>query len=252
MARLLVGTALVSLAMVAPAGAQSAPNCTMCHTVSAGLLPPIHQTAEWAASGHAASTVGCQSCHGGNPTATRATDAHRGVLRSASPVSTVNEVNLPSTCVSCHRATSVAVSGTIHQILAEAGDGRTPTCVTCHGLAVSSKPAPADMERQCAACHRPGSARAAYPAVARDLLDAIASLRTTAAATETELSVTTNPGRRTELATLLLSTQATIREASAAFHQFRPTTLAATLAAIKPKLADNADVRVANPPSGRQ
>jgi len=234
-------SALVALGLAAPAHAQTASSCTFCHSDAAGTLPPIHRTVEWAASGHAAPSVGCQSCHGGNPAATRALEAHRGVLRSTSPVSTINEVNLPSTCVSCHRTTAVAVSGTIHQILAEAGDMRTPTCVTCHGIGVSHVPAPAEMEQQCAGCHRAGSRRAAYPAAAREVLDAIASLRASAAALGAEIATMSDSGRRAELTARLLDTQAMLKDASAAFHQFRPAAMSSTLDGIRQRLADLAD-----------
>ena len=232
-------------ALAAPARAQSGSNCTFCHS-EAGSLPAIHRTAEWEASGHAAPSVGCQSCHGGNPAATNLADAHRGVLHSTSPLSTVNEVNLPSTCVSCHRTTAMAVSGTIHQILAEAGDGRTPTCVTCHGIALSQVPTPAEMERQCATCHRPGSPRASYPAAARQVLDAIASLRSSAAALGTEIATMNDTPRRTEQMARLLDTQAMLKEASASFHQFRPAAMTATLDTIRQRLADLADAHAAS------
>ena len=157
----------------------------------------------------------------------------------------MNEINLPSTCVSCHRTTAVAVSGTIHQILAEAGDGRTPTCVTCHGIAVSQVPTPAEMERQCASCHRPGSARAAYPAAARQVLEAIGSLRTSAAALGTDIATMNDGPRRAELMARLLDTQAMLKEASAAFHQFRPASMMDTLDGIGRRLADLADAHAA-------
>jgi len=167
------------MSFAAPARAQFASSCTFCHSASAGNLPAIHRTADWEASGHASPRVGCQSCHGGNAAATTQMDAHRGVLHSVSPMSTVNEVNLPSTCVSCHRGTAMAVSGTIHQILAEAGDSRPPTCVTCHGIAVSTVPTPAETEQQCAACHSAWNgarviSRGGSPGARSDRIDACA------------------------------------------------------------------------------
>jgi chorismate synthase len=168
-------------------------------------------------------------------------EAHRGVLPSTRARSTVNEVNLPSTCVSCHRSTAVAVSGTIHQILAEAGDVRTPTCVTCHGLNVSQMPSPSEMERQCASCHRPGSPRAAYPAAAREVLEAIASLRASADALGAEIATVSDGARRAELTARLLDTQAALKDASAAFHQFRPAAMSSTLDRVRQRLADLAE-----------
>jgi hypothetical protein len=134
-------------------------------------------------------------------------------------------------------------------LLAEAGDGRTPTCVTCHGLAVSTQPTPAEMEHQCAACHRPGSPRASYPAAARELLEAMASLRSSASALETLIGSTDDSTRRVELTTTRLALQARIKEASVAFHEFRPAALAAALATLRPHLSNNAESRA---PRGRQ
>lgn len=237
----------VALATIAsPARAQSkASNCAFCHSGSADSLPPIHRTAEWEASGHAAPSVGCQSCHGGDPLATGKSDAHRGVLLSASPRSTINDVNLPSTCVSCHRMTAVAVSGTIHQILAEAGDGRAPTCMTCHGIGVSQVPTPEEMERQCASCHRPGSPRAAYPAAARQVLDVIASLRTSAARLGADIATMNDGARRARLMARLLDTRAMLKDASATFHRFQPVEMMTTLDGIRQRLADLADAHAA-------
>jgi len=247
--RFLLAHAVALFALATPVLAQPLQNCAICHARDA-QMPTVHRTADWLASGHAAASVGCQSCHGGNMAAEHEMDAHRGVLRSASPLSTVNEVNLTSTCASCHRATAVAVSGTIHEILAEAGDPRTPTCVTCHGLDVSQMPTPAEAERQCASCHKPGSARASYPAAARDVLTAIASLRANAATLAAELAGETESPRRVQLTGRLLETQALIKDASAAFHEFRPATLTTTLTALRQRLADISDARATG--DGRQ
>jgi hypothetical protein len=171
--RTLVAAAILGAS--APAAAQQATTCFACHASQNATLPAVHRTDDWIRSGHA--TVGCQGCHGGNPTTLDARTAHRGVIDAVSPFSTLHPINLTQTCSLCHRASAAPYFETLHQLLADAGDRRAPTCATCHGVTFTYVPSPAETEQLCASCHRPGSARASYPGTARRAVEAIAALR---------------------------------------------------------------------------
>src|SRR5215468_6999375 len=61
-------------------------NCVVCHS---GLLEPVRVSAhfyEWLNSMHEKKGVGCEKCHGGNPSAKDLKTAHTGVLRAAFPL----------------------------------------------------------------------------------------------------------------------------------------------------------------------
>src|SRR5262245_34585817 len=106
-------------------------NCVICHS---SLLEPVRVSAhfyEWLNSTHEKKGVGCEKCHGGNPSAKDLKTAHTGVLRAAFPQSGLNPKNLPATCGSCHQEVVNAFIGSKHyQKLQESGTG--PSCTTCH------------------------------------------------------------------------------------------------------------------------
>ena len=76
------------------ARAQSS-SCVDCHYANPDA--PCHLS-EWKRSAHGRHDVGCEKCHGGDPTVYDAFRAHLGILGSRNPSSPVNRVNLPRTC----------------------------------------------------------------------------------------------------------------------------------------------------------
>ena len=80
------------------ARAQSS-SCVDCHYANPDA--PCHLS-EWKRSAHGRHDVGCEKCHGGDPTVYDAFRAHLGSLGSRNPSSPVNRVNLPRTCGQCH------------------------------------------------------------------------------------------------------------------------------------------------------
>jgi hypothetical protein len=128
-------------------------NCVTCH---ASLLDPIRISAhfyEWFNSAHEKKGVGCEKCHGGDPSAKDLKPAHNGVIRAAFPQSSLHPKNLPATCGSCHQEVASAFIGSKHyQRLQETGTG--PSCTTCHHhMATSVIIWPPETSALCANCH---------------------------------------------------------------------------------------------------
>lgn len=96
--------------------------------------------------------TGCEQCHGGDPRATTAEAAHRGVLPAAEPESLVHATRLAATCGACHAPESKAYTDTVHaREVAEKGRGAT--CLTCHGAMAASLPSPAELDSRCSTCY---------------------------------------------------------------------------------------------------
>lgn len=136
-------------------------NCVICHS---SLIEPVRVSAhfyEWLNSTHEKKGVGCEKCHGGDPSAKVSKTAHTGVLRAAFPQSSLNPKNLPATCGSCHQEVVSAFIGSRHyQKLQESGTG--PSCSTCHHhMATSVITWPPETSALCANCHNESGGPAA-------------------------------------------------------------------------------------------
>jgi uncharacterized membrane protein YfcA len=93
--------------------------------------------------------LACEECHGAGP--------RLAPTQSASPV---NPRNIPATCGRCHKAELEAYQSSSHARGVAAGNGLSPTCVSCHGshviLAARAATAPTSVARvstTCARCH---------------------------------------------------------------------------------------------------
>jgi hypothetical protein len=136
----------------AEAPARTESQCVACHAADPGPIQLGHSYYEWRYSAHGREDVGCEKCHGGDPTATSAEAAHRGVLPAADPASLVHPTRLATTCSACHAEESAAYAGSVHaRQVAEKGRGAT--CTTCHGAMGASLPSPAELETRCSTCH---------------------------------------------------------------------------------------------------
>jgi hypothetical protein len=161
------GAVLLLVALVVPArAAWEANHCVTCHETERLPISLGHSFEEWRASAHARGGVGCERCHGGDPGASDATLAHRGVLPVSDPESLVNAKHLPRTCGACHTKELQAYAGTVHaKEVAE--HGRGATCFTCHGSMATSLPSPAELSARCGVCHKkPVQAQAALAVLA--------------------------------------------------------------------------------------
>jgi hypothetical protein len=153
--------------------------CADCHF--ANLDAPARQHLnEWDLSAHGRNEVGCESCHGGDPTTFESFVAHAGIVGSNSPRSTAHRSNLPGTCGTCHASPFVAFQESRHFALLETGDARVPTCSTCHGSVSAQLLSPRALEAECANCHGSGETyeRPEAPRQARQLLESIVAVRT--------------------------------------------------------------------------
>jgi nitrate/TMAO reductase-like tetraheme cytochrome c subunit len=128
-------------------------NCVQCHArINEPLRASIHYY-EWHLSPHEAKGVGCDKCHGGDPTATDKQKAHVGVLRSTESASRLHPTNQSATCGSCHQTVVNAFVQSAHyQRLQRVGLG--PSCSTCHQhmalVVAQTQKATANL---CASCH---------------------------------------------------------------------------------------------------
>lgn len=152
-------------------------NCVRCHS---SIKSPLHLSSkyfEWHASIHQDKAVGCDKCHGGDPTAAEVKLAHTGVFNSAMPESRIHPSNLPATCGSCHgRVTDTFVQSAHYAKLKPLGFG--PSCTTCHGHMASAVLFSADeTATMCAHCHNAVGGlmppRPDIPDKARDVMQAI-------------------------------------------------------------------------------
>ncbi len=141
-------------------------SCVTCHDAERLPISLGHSFDEWRGSAHARAGVGCEKCHGGDPTASDATIAHRGVLPASEAASLVSPQHVAHTCGTCHEKEFQAYSGTVHaRQVAE--HGRGATCLTCHGSMATSLPSPAELGARCGVCHtKPVQAQAALAVVA--------------------------------------------------------------------------------------
>lgn len=132
--------------------AQPGNQCVSCHSGGSEPIPLGHAFYEWRYSAHGREGVGCEKCHGGDPTAADADAAHRGVLPAGDPASWVHPTRLAKTCGACHESESAAYAASVHaRQVAEKGRGAT--CLTCHGAMGASLPSPAELETRCSTCH---------------------------------------------------------------------------------------------------
>jgi formate-dependent nitrite reductase cytochrome c552 subunit len=158
---------ILIVALVAPAQAAWEGNhCVSCHESEKLPISLGHSFEEWSASAHARGGVGCEKCHGGDPTASDAAVAHRGVLPASEAGSLVSAQHLPQTCGACHAQQLQAYASTVHaRQVAE--HGRGATCFTCHGSMATSLPSPAELSARCGVCHKkPVQAQAALAVLA--------------------------------------------------------------------------------------
>jgi hypothetical protein len=156
MNRLVCGAGIIAglLGFAPVAGAQQVSRCADCHYAQASV-PAQDHLFDWDRSPHARNNVGCEKCHGGNPTVFEASFAHRGILGPGDKKSPVNRANLPATCGGCHVGPFVAFQDSRHYALLKSGDEHGPTCSTCHDAVAGTLLSAAALEKQCGHCHGP-------------------------------------------------------------------------------------------------
>jgi hypothetical protein len=147
-----------TLIFAASADAQTS-RCADCHIANSGdprlsAFARSHLDA-WEHSAHGRNNVGCEKCHGGDPSSFERFPAHMGMLHSQNPASPVNRINLPRSCSQCHTGPFVAFQKSRHYQLLQSGDDRGPSCTTCHGEVAANLPSPSAIAARCDRCHAP-------------------------------------------------------------------------------------------------
>lgn len=166
MACSMVGILAVLLLLGSPALADEKDQCVACHETDVLPISLGHSFEDWRGSAHARGGVGCEKCHGGDPKATEAEVAHRGVLPASESGSLVSPARLPATCGTCHAKELAAFDATVHARQLK-NNGRGATCSTCHGAMATSLPSPGELSVRCSTCHeKPVEARAALAVLA--------------------------------------------------------------------------------------
>jgi cytochrome c7-like protein/cytochrome c554/c'-like protein len=152
--------------------------CADCHYANLGRPNPSHLH-EWDSSAHQRAGIGCEACHGGNPTTVEPFLAHQSIVRGHGLDSPVHPSNLPRTCGRCHAGPYIAFQKSKHDALLRTGDRSGPTCSTCHGTAAAQLLNPKALESQCNSCHGKGKKfeRLEYADGARVLLQGMREVR---------------------------------------------------------------------------
>jgi len=140
--RFTFGFILISLSLALSVSSQPVENgCISCHQKSDfyAQYPKLHEYyQQFLVSPHKKAGVTCDHCHGGDASASSATQAHVGVLPMSDKDSTVHYQKQPETCGQCHSDKQSQFVQSKHYA-ALMGQRSAPTCTTCHP-AMSRRP----------------------------------------------------------------------------------------------------------------
>jgi Cytochrome c7 and related cytochrome c len=228
---------LVGGLALAPAAGAQVDRCADCHIANRVEVGARH-VADWDLSAHGRNNIGCAKCHGGDPTTSEVSLAHRNILSPLNPASPVNRRNLPVTCGGCHTGPLVAFQKSHHWEMLQAGDTRGPTCSTCHGEAGAWRPSPRALEAQCRQCHGPNgiAPRVERPEAARTLYEAVNDSRDLLETARRLIDRVKDPRRREDLETAYQQAQTPLTLAVESGHQFVYDDLTARLRTARERL----------------
>jgi Cytochrome c554 and c-prime len=202
--------------------AQSTPSrCADCHFANPRSVSRWHLS-EWDHSAHGRAGVGCEKCHGGDPSTFEAFLAHQGILSSRNPASPVNRINLPKTCGACHPGPFAAFQKSRHFELLREGDPDTPTCVTCHGNVGAFLLSPKSLYAECSNCHAAGKVapRGDFPAEGKIVLTSVQEVRASLDEAKALIKRVRDKARRESLEAELEDARTPLREAVHFAHMF--------------------------------
>jgi len=221
--------------------------CVGCHMSRPDIRGGRHVT-ERDTGPHGRHDVGCEACHGGDPTTLDPLRAHRGMLHRSHPASPVGRISLPGTCGGCHAGPFTAFQKSRHYELVRAGDRDAPTCATCHGEVAGMLLSPRQLEAQCASCH--GVGRVApnndLPVEGRLMLQGIRDARAQLKEAEALIRRINDPSRRAAFEEAALDANAPLVAATSDGHAFVFTGLQERLALARQRIAALYD-RLVNP-----
>jgi len=128
--------------------------CVACHAKSGNSGAVFLAYIQWASSPHAAKSIGCEACHGGDAATDDKDKAHAGMLPASAPESPINPKNVPAMCGQCHELEYRHYIESRHYRELK-DNGRGANCVTCHGAKAGTVPTAATVARTCETCHNP-------------------------------------------------------------------------------------------------
>jgi hypothetical protein len=218
----ILGLSLAAMALgaVPVAHAQQVSRCASCHFANLERVPASGMLGDWAQSPHGRHAVGCERCHGGDPTSEHPQEAHRGVLNPDHLLSPVNAANLASTCAPCHRANADAFGESVHQRLLVTGDRRAPTCATCHTAMRARTVSGAQLEANCGTCHPSAAARVESAAAMRSSVETLDALRLQCDRLDADAARIVDPQDKLSIRLVLAAARYTIGEGVTAVHAF--------------------------------
>jgi len=222
MKRIMIWAAGILLALAVPAFSQQARSqCADCHIAQADP-PNARHLADWERSAHGRADVGCEKCHGGDPTTFESFRAHQGILTSRNPASPVAYKNLPATCGKCHAGPYVAFQSSRHFALIQTNSENPPVCVTCHGEVAANRPSAKTLERTCARCHAEGKLvpRPNFPTTARRVHEEIDAVQTSLRAARQLIDHLPKGQRRTQMEDSYQQAQVPVTQAIHDTHAF--------------------------------
>jgi hypothetical protein len=205
--------------------------CADCHFSREAPFEQAHLD-DWSSSPHGRLNVGCEACHGGNPNTLDRFSAHDAIRRSSNPASPVHRVNLPRTCGGCHSGPFVAFQKSEHFKLLNTGDGRGPTCTTCHDSVAARLASPRGLEQRCNQCHGPNAKepREGRAQDARAMLEDITEVRESIKAAIRLIARVSDPSRKATLENQRQQAEVALNLARDAVHQFEFTEVRARMA----------------------
>jgi hypothetical protein len=217
---------LVVMLMAAVSAQQS--RCADCHFATPASTSGFvsrdweQHLRDWDVSAHSKAGVGCDSCHGGDPTTFEPMTAHRGILHRTNPASPIQRTNLARTCGACHSGPSIAFQKSRHFALLEGGNLVVPTCTTCHGDAGENRPSPKALEGECASCHRSGrpAGHPEHPALGRKMLEGVRDTRARLKDARSLIARVNDKTRRARLEQTARQIEIPLTQATEAGHAF--------------------------------
>jgi len=213
--------AALLLTPVSSEGQIGSSRCADCHFANLRSVSRWHLS-DWDHSAHGRSGVGCEKCHGGDPTTFEDFLAHQGILSARHPASPIHRTNLAKTCGSCHPGPFAAFKQSHHYELLREGNLEAPTCATCHGDVGAYLPSPKALYGECAECHAAGKVapRADFPAEGQIGLVAIREVRAALGEAKALIGRVKDKERRASLEAEFSDARALLLEAVHAAHMF--------------------------------
>jgi len=178
----IVLTCIGVAALGGAASAAAAPSsCITCHAQLDG--PTAEPTRHWDVDVHGLAGLGCEACHGGDPSPALAEDAEAAMSPARGFAPAPNRLQIPDFCARCHsdaafmkrfdpqgRVDQLAEYRTsVHGLRNADGDSKPATCIDCHGVhgirPVDSPESPVYATRvpeTCGRCHADAAFMAPY------------------------------------------------------------------------------------------